>query len=358
MENKLHWIGELQKVSPMARQVCESASYLLTEGGADIDNIIASVVEAADLDLRDRGFFVDNHLSEPNSTQIAQTFYELLGVPSQDYLDQLFEKHPDKLDDFKDLIVSNTFDELDDETKFEYLLEYLRGEFPNDVQLKELNTVCDSIEYHYNSTYIQYLTEVIEAIPYVDLYDVESVLQYMPKFSEIMIANRAMYKDCIELVLNKYDLDKTYLEQSVHNYDLEKTQPVNIANFTWILGKPEEELSDLEKTVKKQIILRHEKDTSHHIEYYYTHPEVLIEKEQLVELVAHHIEPDSSPDQRLQDIVSMVKNDWALTKSPKTLKLSRFTSEQVSFIKELTLLFLSKTHTEKDIEDAFKFFSS
>lgn len=100
-------------------------------------------------------------------------------------------------------------------------------------------------------------------------------------------------------------LDAEYLEHEIRLYDLEKVQSNIIDDMSWAVITKPETLSESLKQKQDALLFYHHSTTPHHIEYYVTtrkHPT----KEQIVELVAHHYDPEKGEAQFQADLSDML----------------------------------------------------
>jgi hypothetical protein len=354
MTSQQQWITKLAEVSPSTKDFCESAAYLATPGGADLDNILSMCIDIADMDVRDMGLFIDQESLSESLTEAADQIGVFLYVFNQDFFNKTFSEDHNKLDKLKE------FDFLsieEEEYKFSIFLDFLIDLYPTIDGFRRMRELLEVLEYRYNSTFITHIELLIKEIPYKDVFTIEENLERINAFIEVMKTSREAYKRYVNSAISAYPhLNTRYLKHSINTYDLEKIQPNNVNNFSWMELEPENQLSDLQKAYKAKRLKEHEENNAHHIQYYYKRPHLSIGNEQIVELVAHHMEPLDTPKDMFDNIVDMFKQDRLLTKTQHDLHSSIFSQDNINFAKQLIRLFLDQ-FTEEAINEAFDFSS-
>jgi hypothetical protein len=84
------------------------------------------------------------------------------------------------------------------------------------------------------------------------------------------------------------DLDTKRLMHDLKLYNMDKLQPNNINIYAWwALAKDDKNLNDMEKELFQKYDFDHKKSNNHHIEYYENIPTKTINREDIINLIAH-----------------------------------------------------------------------
>lgn len=219
--------------------------------------------------------------------------YQLLNI---DYLKSLFTLYTDAQD-----MIRNVFDTDDsdndietDESTFlsDFLIAY-RQFNPQDELLQKIERIEDTVVS--SVLFKKHIEAILEdCIPQSSISS--DNIGEISKYIEKIVEGRNLFAHVIRMVL-KFDssLNLKYLSHAAQLYDLEKVTGTDIAKYCWAVMSNDSTLSEQEKKLKAKILDTHTRNQTHHIEYY-IYNQIKPTKENLVELTAHHIEPDSTRD--------------------------------------------------------------
>ena len=272
----------------------------------------------------------DTALSNGYEADGFVALYTLLHI---DYLKNFFITYPDIQDSVRYIFeTTDTLnkEELDETFYLESFLDIYKKYNSNDTLLEKIERIEDKVI----SSYLfkkHILTILDNAVPTTDL-SLENI-SLVSKYVNKIYKGQQIFKNVVEYITTQISsLDKNKLHQAVLLYDLEKVTGQDIVKYAWAVMTDTTTLSDKEKDIQKKIIETHTRHQTHHIEYYLANL-IRPTNENIVELVSHHVEEESTKESFFNDIKEMV----TLAHTSNI-----FTKDNIEFIKQLIKIIVPK----------------
>lgn len=253
----------------------------------------------------------------------AEAIISIRKIVDKNNLLPIFRSSPE----FKEMVVALVGNKENSENVYfcEFLDIYQRA-FPGDSNInivRRLETCFNS-----NNEFKNYILALDKlSIPHANIDD--NNRSQIADFLLKIVYGRVYFEKAVNAVL-KLDpsLDRNYLQHAINLYDVEKIQGHVISDMAWAVMTDPETLHENLQLKQRTLLESHYTSTSHHIEYYITnckHPTT----EQLVELTAHHFEPDSTEETFNLDIKDML-NVGSNNNNPA--KFVVFTEDDIHYI--------------------------
>ena len=286
-----------------------SGSYVEDEFIANEEQLLGHCCAMLQDAVRELGFFFDENMLPDGLVTRVEMLLNFLNTLSVDFLTKYLETKHKELDDFQEW----EFDLENEELQFNIFLNKLLMIDPYNKELSILRTNITELAWTYNTTFLRYLKDVINSIHHKDDYTLENISFEISELIKIVNAGREEFKKYVNLAIDKFSsvVDREYLKEKIITYDLEKLQAGNINNFCLAMLTSEEVLKDnpVFKEYKDNILLGHKLNNSHHIEYYFKR-QLQVSASNLVELIAHHLEPGDTKEEAFQNALDMLKETY------------------------------------------------
>lgn len=277
-------IDKLQHLCPTVDNYLQQELYLMdiTEDQVTPQYILnecylLALTELRSLGIRPNGD--DTDLLEDLYT--AQVIYYMRYLFDTKTLYDLF-KHDEEVRIYVDHLLH---DEHRDTSEYVWnILGFLHSKYPNREDVSRCENMA--MEFHSKDAFKKHLLAVLDLVVPVDdnvLHNIDDVAPFLKKQIEV----RKKLKAVVDTLIAKFsDLNADYLKKVITNYNSDKLLPDNVHRWVLFLLMKEHHVSgEIPKDLldmKKQ----HERDNSHHIEYY-IHRRKTPSKENLVELILH-----------------------------------------------------------------------
>lgn len=260
-------------------------------------------------------------------------YVALYSLLDKDYLHKFFITYPDVQDSIRYIFETSDTSNSEEEDENNYIDEFIDiyTRFnSNDPLLEKVERIRDRI-ISTNRFKDHILTILDNSVPTSDI-SIDN-FELISKYTKHIFEGQQLFKNVVEYILIKdTTLNSGKLQQAIELYDLEKVTGLDIANYAWAVMSNDEDLSDKEKSIKKSILDKHTKHQSHHIEYYLANL-IRPTKENLVELVSHHVELDSTKESFFNDVKDMVV---------QASESQIFTKQDIEYIKKLISFIVPK----------------
>lgn len=179
--------------------------------------------------------------------------------------------------------------------------------FPSENHKDEIIRECDRL-YSTNefSSYMKNVLSMISPISTINIDNFTTIKNYINRIVE----GRKKFEEVVNVLIEHcpYIQMNPYLRNAIDTYDEEKISGTDISRYCWAVMSDDGELSDTEKEIKKNILFEHTSHQTHHIEYYHVR-HLNPTRDQLVELVSHHVEPGSEYTDFINDVKEMISLD-------------------------------------------------
>lgn len=223
-------------------------------------------------------------------------------------------------DEFKEMVVNIVSSkDIPESTHFSEFLDAYQRHFPGDSNIVIVNRL--ETAFNSNNEFRNYILSLEKmSIPRSNMNESNSVIRAL--FLKKIVEGRVCFDQAVRMVLQlDPSLDREYLEHVINLYDVEKIQAGVIDEMSWAVMTDPETLNESLRKSQQCILESHYKSTSHHIEYYVVnqkHPTT----EQLVELTAHHYEPDSTEEEFKLAVNDMINKATSLHNPTKFVVMS------------------------------------
>ena len=266
----------------------------------------------------------------------ADGYVALYSLLDKDYLHNFFITYPDIQDSIRYLFeTSDTIntEEEDENNYIESFIELYTRFNSNDPLLEKIERIQDRILS--NNRFRDHILTILDnSVPVSDI-SLDN-LELISKYTKHIFEGQQLFKKVVEFILEKDNtLNKDKLVQAIGLYDLEKVTGLDISTYAWAVMSDDTKLSDKEKQIKKAILDKHTHHQTHHIEYYLANL-VRPTKENIVELVSHHVELDSTKESFFNDVKEMIS-----LASEKQI----FTKQNIEYIKTLITYIVPKFYS-------------
>ena len=200
-----------------------------------------------------------------------------------------------------------------------------------------------------NDTFKEYMSNVLSSLSPISTINLEN-LDMIKTYINKIVEGRKYFETIMNLLVEKTSnipngiTMSNYIRNAIDTYDEEKIAGTDISRYCWAVMSDDNELSDKEKELKKAILFEHTSHQTHHIEYYHIrHIKPTIE--QLAELVAHHVEPDSTDIDFVRDVEDMIKQDM------NDIKFTAFNDSDIEIINTFTKIIIENFYKSTPIEN-------
>lgn len=255
-------------------------------------------------ELRYYGIFM--YLDYPEAIENyydADGYAALLEFLNRDILLNQFKLYPELHIHFEAMFDST---DINEEDYFATFLTLYKLKFTANQSLIEKIERIETLIYS-NVLFKNYILNILESAVPVSVFGDDEDVEKTITFVHSVVKGQQQFKQVIKTVWS-FDpsLDKDYLVKSIDQYDAEKVTGTSIAKFRWAVMSKKEDLSIKEQEQQKLIIDQHKYHNSHHIEYYILR-KIRPTKENMLELIAHHAEPDTTITDFKQEVVNMIQ---------------------------------------------------
>lgn len=227
-----------------------------------------------------------------NNFYDAECIYLLKKFFNSKYLYTQLLSDRDLRDKVRDICERDT----DRTLKIVLILELYMDRFSNDDDISRLYTtvhdkVCNT------GTFCEHVLTVCASIPDMGFDDIGD-----PELAASIIANIEGTRTIAGVVFDcamelDTTIDSTRLYRDLRKYNLDKILPSTINHYGWWLMVKNTELDDDEKKFWDYLNYTHNSHNNHHIEYYQLKPsDYIVNKEDMVNLVANFQEPEDQFD--------------------------------------------------------------
>lgn len=326
----LESIEYLRSISEGVDQLISNGAYTLKYDSVTVitDQVILNECYQLVLDeLRMMGVVTNWDISEIlNDYYQAESIGALRFVLDKDNLKKIFAINPGFCKACSAFLDN---DEIMESRYFSEFLDTYQHHFPGDRHMEVISRLEDAFSGTFEFRhYLRHLIQSSRLKTILDSADMTLVSAFLKKIAD----GRDCYEKAVLQVMRlDPSLDKEYMTHSVAQYDMEKISHHVIKPLSWAVMTDESTLSEEQKKTQKEIIWTHTSTTLHHIEYYLYHMKNP-SKENLVELTAHHFEPESSEEKFMDDVNEMIAKG---TSDKNPYKFIVFSSEDVNYIKRI-----------------------
>lgn len=219
------------------------------------------------------------------------------------------------------------------------IVEYLQNKYPSEVAYQYLLYFN---QYVYSTDrFKDHLSVILDKIekqdPGADIPDVTAAAEYIRQTlqlqklakiaTDIILSTTGFNKECNGVVLDKLLAD----------YDMDKISTDELRLYC-LLDNSQREVPKQLQHLKDVMLQKHHERSPHHIEHWITHQDEHPTKENLVVLVAHHFEPDTTKDEFAKAVENMLDQG-----------INIFTPEDVEFIQKCKMSLLQHAFTSEHI---------
>lgn len=336
--DELEKIQELSGISDTVAQYLDNQYYkseLVAEDDASYQSILLQCYTIILQELQELGIELvvpyDNALE---SYYLGDGFTALYQLLNADYLTRLFTTYQGYKLPIQAIFEGDTdiaLEDMEEDYIHSFLVQY-KIMNKDDPLLEKIDRITDLIISNYLLK--EHILAILDnSVPSSEISsdDTELMVQYVNK----IVTGQQMFSDIVHFLINNDPtLNKDYLEQAIRLYDFEKITGVDVKKYCWAVMSKDAELSEQEKRIKTQILFEHERNQTHHIEYYMTTKNIPT-RENLVELISHHVEPESTQEQYTKDFQEMIT---------KAEPYHIFTPDMLQYLYKLNDLILSNIY--------------
>lgn len=320
-------INQLRVVSENVDQYISNGTYLLQFDSVDVINEQILLNECFKVLIDELAFL--GIVANVSFEELISDYYNAEAIIS---IRKIFDKENllpifRSYEEFKYMalaVVTNK--EISENVHFSEFLDIYQRAFPGDSNINIVRRLETS--FNSNNEFRNYILSLDRlSIPRATVG--ESNQKQVSDFLLKIVYGRVYFDKAVNAVL-KLDpsLDRNYLHHAINLYDVEKIQGNVLSEMAWAVMTDSETLSK-ELQERQGIILEsHYTSTPHHIEYYIVNRKRPT-TEQLVELTAHHFEPDSTEEEFNAAINDML-NVGTNTNNPH--KFVVFQSDDINYI--------------------------
>lgn len=261
--------------------------------------------------------------------------YQLLNI---DYLVNQFKLYSEIQDAIRSIFViddSENTEEIDEASYLQDFLDIYRKFNTNDPLLSKVERIQDRIVS--NVFFKKHMEAILnKAIPSsnINLDNLEIITKYINK----IVTGQQIFSRVVNYLLDKCACDRNYMLQAISLYDMEKVTGLDIHKYAWAVMTDESTMTEQELQLKKKILFEHESHQTHHAEYYINN-QIHPNENNLIELVAHHAEPDSTKASFLHDVEEMINKLGIYNIETKQGLLS---GDDISYIKHVVKLIVDE----------------
>ncbi len=207
-----------------------------------------------------------------------------------------------------EMIINN---EEETDSNIHLVLEVLNDTFKDHPDIINcINFQSNVISNERFNAHVKAIIKTVEAMVTITINDIAKITKYIQKIND----GRKYVIDGVALALNNYDqtiinkyrLNLDYINNLLQNYDLDKTQPNEIEYYANFDKEDENEIDKSLRAMAKLYMDAHHRRIPHHIEYWLSNENHVLNNSAIVLLVAHHYEPDKPKTKFLDDIANMI----------------------------------------------------
>lgn len=274
-------IDLIKDLSPLAQEYLNTKAYLTKIVEDDVTDIFLLIECYKCLleELEDIGISFHCELEELfEDMYTAEAIYHLRKILEPEFLYEFFKMNKELAKAMENQLENNTVDtEL-----ISFLLDtiYLINE--NNYSLNRTMEIEDKfVSTEKLRTYIKTIVDIAN-INRVDDLDMPLYLNLI----EIVKKDRLNFEYVVNYICkDDQSLNYEKLKSKIKNYDLSKLNGDNANMYAWCYTDGAKEMNPF---IYNKYMDIHHTTSTHHIEYWLTHADLIITKESLVELVSHH----------------------------------------------------------------------
>ena len=211
-------------------------------------------------------------------------------------------------------------------------VEYLTDTYPKEIQYRYIDNFQES--YHSTERFVAHVRALMDRLdqqdPTADLPNIDAALSYVKR---VMLL-RSLATKAVDLILDGLHLrgqcNLKLINKILNDYDVDKISTDDLRIYS-LIDNPEVKIEPRLETFKEAMMLKHHQRAMHHMEYWLKHRETPPQKENLILLVAHHYEPESTPESFMEEINQMIE-----------MGLEILTPEDIEFMKQAAQCILTK----------------
>ena len=269
----------------------------------------------------------------------ADGYIALYRLLNKDYLIDQFKLYPSIQDPIRTIFIIDDSENTEEIDEAGYLQDFLDIYYKfnkTDPLISKIERIQDRVVSNpFFKKYIEVILDKSIPISTINLDNLELVSKYINK----IVTGQQIFSRVVTYLIDKCGCDKDYLLQAISLYDMEKVTGLDIGKFAWAVMTDESTMSDQEKELKKKILFEHESHQTHHAEYYINN-RIRPNENNLIELVAHHAEPESTKESFLKDVEEMI-NKLGLY-DPDTRPDGLLSGDMYSLLKHIVNLILEE----------------
>ena len=309
-------IQRLSGISDLVAQYLDAQLYRIefdTEDQIDIQELMIKCYAIILGELQEKGITILSDMEVAlSSIYVADGYVALYQLLDIDYLKDKFSNNTELLDMIRNVFYTDDTDndiEVDESNYIHDFLDTYKVLFKYD----ELTDIIDRIEDNIvsNSQFKKHIEAILtQSLPKPTVHD--GNIKYVTDYIKGIVKGRLIFSQAINYLQEQLtdeeakNIDSRYLETAIEKYDLEKVTGTDVAKYAWAVTEKEENLSEEQKVLQKEIIFQHTSKQTHHIEYYISNDKRPTYS-QLMELTCHHAEPDSTRDDFIKEVKEMMK---------------------------------------------------
>jgi hypothetical protein len=249
-------LSKLSVVSESVFNYADNKLYLNTPDSTDTNHILSTCCSLMYIDINNLGFFIDEEINIESIHTSIDRLYNFLYIFHQDYFDQLFSSSIKELDELKNTRLDSLTN--NEENILTILINKLLIYFPEDIYLNQIKKDLSDVEYRYNSTFVTYLQNIIDSIPYEDNFKLEDNSELIAKFLNKFMESKKLFEEsvnrCISIYPHKDNLDIKHLQKAIRDYDRGKITIDHLSTYAWIETTDDKDLTEEQKLYKKKIL--------------------------------------------------------------------------------------------------------
>lgn len=287
-------INQLRVISENVDQYISNGTYLLQFDSVDVINEQILLNECFKVLVDELAFL--GIVANVSFDELVSDYYNAEAIISirkifdKENLLSIFRSH----EEFKTMAVALVFNkEISENVHFSEFLDIYQRTFPGDSNINIVRRLETS--FNSNNEFRNYILSLDKlSIPKSSVG--ESNQKQVADFLLKVVYGRVYFDKAVNAVLRlDPSLDHSYLQHAINMYDVEKIQGSVLHEMAWAVMTDIETLSENMQEKQRSLLESHYTTTPHHVEYYITNRKRPT-TEQLVELTAHHFEPDTTEE--------------------------------------------------------------
>ena len=260
-------------------------------------------------------WYTAKHLYHLRVLVDARTLIELCQDKDvKNKLDQLVTSE-DGVDDTLQDFVEFLMEKYPKETSYRYIYEFSASYYSTHRFNNHVTTILDKLD---------------QQDPTADLPNIDAALSYVQR----VILLRSLATKAVNMILDGLQLrgtcDLKLIRKILNDYDMDKISTDDLRIYS-LIDNPAVEVEPRLEKFKEAMMLKHHQRAMHHMEYWLKHHETPPQKENLILLVAHHYEPESTPESFIEEINQMID-----------MGLEILTPEDIEFMKQTAQCILTQ----------------